>query len=75
MQDGDEMELSSPYGRITARAKLTSKMKKGVLHMTHGYTEANVNLLIGREHLDPYSGFPGLKGMRVSIRKCGEARA
>ena len=75
VQDGDEMELSSPYGRITARAKLTSKMKKGVLLMTHGYTEANVNLLIGREHLDPYSGFPGLKGMRVSIRKCGEARA
>lgn len=75
VQDGDKMELFSPYGKITAQAKLTSKMKKGILHMTHGYTEANVNLLIGREHLDPYSGFPGLKGMRVNIRKCEEAES
>lgn len=73
VRDGEVMELFSPYGKITARAKLTGKMKKGVLHMTHGYTEANVNLLIGREHLDPYSGFPGLKGMRVNICRCEEA--
>ena len=34
--------------------------------------EANVNELIGRNHVDPYSGFPGFKGMRCNIRKCQE---
>ena len=37
--------------------------------MVHGYTEANVNLLIGEKHLDPYSGYPGFKGARCNIRK------
>ena len=71
---GDRMEISSPYGRIYAEARPTCKMKDGTVHMTHGYTEANVNLLIGRDHLDPYSGFPGFKGSRCNIQKCEEAK-
>ena len=31
------------------------------------------NNLIGRDHLDPYSGFPGYKGMRCNLRKSQEA--
>ena len=75
VEDGDMMEMSSPYGKIRVQAKLTSKMKRGVLHMTHGYSEANVNCLLGKDHLDRYSGFPGLKGMRANIRKCEEAES
>ena len=55
------------WGRILD--VLTRKAKEGVLMTLHGYTEANVNELIGRNHLDPYSGFPGFKGMRCNIRK------
>ena len=73
IHDGDMMEVASPYGKIRAMAHLTAKMKPGVLHMTHGYSEANVNCLIGKDHLDRYSGFPGLKAMRTNIRKCEEA--
>lgn len=73
IHDGDMMEVTSPYGRIRVMAHLTAKMKPGVLHMTHGYSEANVNCLIGKDHLDRYSGFPGLKAMRTNIRKCEEA--
>ena len=53
--------------------KVTTKTKPGVLLTQHGYTEANVNLLIGRNHLDPYSGYPGFKGLRCNIRKDQEA--
>ncbi|OUQ24183.1 hypothetical protein B5E80_07870 [Flavonifractor sp. An135] len=71
---GDVVELSSPYGAIQATVKTTHKTKPGVILMLHGYTEANVNELIGRNHLDPYSGYPGFKGMRCQIRKCQEVK-
>lgn len=66
---GDEVELSSPCGSIRAKAKLTSKIKPGHLQMLHGYSEANVNLLISTKHLDPYTGFPGFKATRCRIQK------
>ena len=47
--------------------------KPGVILMLHGYTEANGNELIGRNHPDPYTGYPGFKGMRCNIRKVEEA--
>ncbi|SFP63889.1 Anaerobic selenocysteine-containing dehydrogenase [Oscillibacter sp. PC13] len=72
LQNGDKVALSSPYGEIRMLVKITGKAKEGVLMTLHGYTEANVNELIGRNHLDPYSGFPGFKGMRCNIRKVQE---
>lgn len=73
IENGDTVVMSSPYGEIRMMAKLTSKSRPGVVMALHGYTEANVNELIGRNHLDPYSGYPGFKGMRCNIRKCEEA--
>lgn len=69
---GDIVAISSPYGEIRMKARLTSKAKPGIVMTLHGYTEANVNELIGRNHLDPYSGYPGFKGMRCNIRKVQE---
>lgn len=70
--EGDKVALSSPHGTIHLKAKLTSKVKPGVLMMAHGYTEANANELVGRNHLDPYSGYPGFKSLRCAIRKEAE---
>lgn len=72
LKNGDWAELYSPYGCIRMRVKTTARAKPGVLMAIHGYTEANVNELIGRNHVDPYSGFPGFKGMRCNIRKVQE---
>ena len=72
LKDGDMVAMSSPYGEIRMTVKVTSKAKPGVLMALHGYTEANVNELIGSDHLDPYSGYPGFKGMRCNIRKVQE---
>lgn len=66
---GDPVVLYSPKGEIHVKAKLTSKVKPGHLQMLHGYSEANVNLLVSSTHLDPYTGFPGFKGLRCNIRK------
>lgn len=72
LKEGGSVELYSPYGSIRVKVKFTHKIKPGVIMMLHGYTEANVNLLIGRDHLDPYSGFPGFKGMRCNVRNVQE---
>ncbi len=72
LKNGDDVALYSPYGEIRMKVKVTAKTKPGVILTLHGYTEANVNELIGRDHLDPYSGYPGFKGMRCSIRKVQE---
>ena len=57
------------------KVKTTCKIKSGVVMALPGYTKANVNELLGRDHLDPYSGFPGYKGMRCNITKCQEEKA
>ena len=72
LHNGDTVEMSSPYGKIRMKVKITTKSQPGVLMALHGYTEANVNELIGRNHLDPYSGYPGFKGIRCNIRKIQE---
>ncbi len=69
LKDGDPVTLYSPSGEMNVKVKTTGKIKPGVILTLHGYTEANVNNLIGRNHLDPYSGYPGFKGMRCNIRK------
>ena len=75
IKDDDPVELSSPCGTIRCRAKVTHKFQPGTLMMLHGYTEANVNNLICSDHLDPYSGYPGFKSARCTIRKYQEAES
>ena len=75
LKDGDTVTISSPYGSIKMKVKTTCKIKSGVVMALPGYTKANVNELLGRDHLDPYSGFPGYKGMRCNITKCQEEKA
>ena len=69
LKDGDKVFLTSPYGEIPKTVKVTSKTQPGLLLTIHGYDEANVCELEGRDRLDPYSGYPAHKGSRVNIRK------
>lgn len=72
LQDGDPVTLSSPTGAIHVRLKVTHSTLPGTVQMLHGYSEANVNLLIGRDHRDPYTGYPGFKAVRCRITKYQE---
>ena len=66
---GDKIEIATPKGSITVLANPTVKVLPGIVHMYHGYREADVNSLIDYTHTDPYSGFPGYGTVRCSIRK------
>jgi anaerobic selenocysteine-containing dehydrogenase len=66
---GDEIELATPSGAIRVRANLTELGQPGVVHMYHGNPEADVNLLLDADYLDPVSGFPGFKSLLCAVRK------
>lgn len=71
LNEGDSIELSTAYGAIQVEVRLTRTILPGDVYMYHGYSEANANSLIGINHLDPYSGFPGYRQIRCRIRKAG----
>ena len=67
--EGDWIELVTSYGRLKIKAHLTGKIRRGNVHLFHGYSEANANLLVSPERVDPYSGFPAYKSNLCDIQK------
>lgn len=66
---GDDIVLESEHGSICVKANPTAMVSPGQVYMFHGYSEADATQLVSHEDLDPYSGFPGYKSGRCSIRK------
>ena len=69
LEYGDTIRLYNDLGSITVKANPTGLMNPGQVCMFHGYREADVNLLLNAEDLDPYSGFPGYKNGICAIEK------
>jgi anaerobic selenocysteine-containing dehydrogenase len=65
----DDLRLSTPFGSIEVKANLTRMVQPGVVHMYHGWGEADVNRLFEGEYLDPISGFPGFKSALCKVEK------
>jgi anaerobic selenocysteine-containing dehydrogenase len=71
----DWVSLSTPRGSIKVRANLTERVPPGVVSMYHGYVEANVNLLVEPDYLDPISGYPGFKSLLCQVEKLSDMEA
>ena len=69
IREGDRVEVFTAQGTLECRANPTYMCLPGVLHLYHGYDEADVNAILPPEHLDPISGFPGYRSFRCGIRK------
>jgi anaerobic selenocysteine-containing dehydrogenase len=65
----EEIDLTSPSGSIRVLANLTELAQPGVVHMYHGHPEADVNLLLDPDELDPISGFPAYRSALCRIDK------
>ena len=70
---GDEIELYTDRGCLTVRVAPSHRIPKGVVFFYHGYSEADVNRLMSKDHVDPYSGFPAYNATRCGMRKKVEA--
>lgn len=69
--DGDAVVVSSPRGQVNFVARITERIKPGVVHCAHGWNHANVNILTDDRSLDPISGFPAFKSALCQVAKAG----
>jgi anaerobic selenocysteine-containing dehydrogenase len=61
--NGEMMGIETPRGSIKMRAKVTPDILPGVISVPHGWADANCNLLLDAELLDPVSGYITLRGV------------
>ncbi len=69
--DGDRIRITSRIGNVEVPVKImsASEILPGTLQVTHGWKEANVNLLTHDDRFDPISGFPLMKAVEVRLEK------
>jgi anaerobic selenocysteine-containing dehydrogenase len=71
IKDKDRVRVTSDIGSLEIQARVThpNEILPGVVQITHGWDEANVNLITYDLINDPISGFPLLKAVPVKIEK------
>lgn len=74
VRSGDLVRLTSRIGRVEAPARVVAAgdIPPGVVLMTHGWRDANVNSITPDDRFDPISGFPAVKEVEVRLEKIGD---
>ena len=69
--DGETVQVTSRIGSLELPVKVTApnEILPGSLQITHGWREANVNLITHDDRFDPISGFPLMKSVEVRLEK------
>jgi anaerobic selenocysteine-containing dehydrogenase len=67
--DGDLVDVASATGRLRVAARVTDSMQPGAVSISHGWAEANVNVLVSSRDLDPLTGMPRSSGTAVSLQR------
>jgi anaerobic selenocysteine-containing dehydrogenase len=71
--DGDVVTVTSRIGSVDIPVKVmaANEIPSGTLQITHGWKEANVNLITHDDRFDPISGFPLMKSVEVRVEPKG----
>lgn len=72
VHDRDTVRVTSPAGEIKGTVSYNIQGDPGVVYIYHGSAEGDANELIGKDYLDPISGFPGFKGYFCKIEKIAD---
>jgi len=69
--DGDAVRVTSRIGSVEIPVKVmaANEILPGSLQITHGWKDANVNLITHDDRFDPISGFPLMKSVEVRLEK------
>jgi anaerobic selenocysteine-containing dehydrogenase len=69
--DGETVRVTSRIGSLEVPVKVTApnEIVPGSLQITHGWKDANVNLITHDDRFDPISGFPLMKSVEVRLEK------
>lgn len=73
--EGDVVTVTSKIGSVTipVHVMAPAEIRRGELQITHGWSEANVNLLTHDNRFDPISGFPLMKSVEVRVDRAVSA--
>ncbi len=71
VKNGDTVRVTSRIGsmEIPVAIMAPNEILPGNLQITHGWKEANVNLVTYDDRFDPISGFPLMKAVEVRVEK------
>lgn len=72
IEQDDQIEIITPVSSVSLYANLSHHVQRGLVSLYHGYREANIGDMIGKDRLDPYSGFPAVRSNRCRVVKKGE---
>jgi anaerobic selenocysteine-containing dehydrogenase len=75
LKNEDRVMVATRIGKIELRVHVLGEgeILQGVVQITHGWDEANVNKLVDDSNVDPISGFPDMKTIPVKIDPIGKA--
>lgn len=69
VKDGEAVAVQTKRGSISIKATYEEGILPGVVHIPHGWEEANCNILTDDLSRDPVSGFPALKSQLCRVEK------
>jgi anaerobic selenocysteine-containing dehydrogenase len=71
VEDGDLVRVTSRIGALEIPAKVmaANEIPTRTLQITHGWKDANVNLITHDDRFDPISGFPLMKSVEVRLER------
>jgi anaerobic selenocysteine-containing dehydrogenase len=68
--EGDRIDVSSPFGSVTAVVRLDPGIRRGAVSLPHGFADFNVNLLTNSaEGVDALTGMPTFTGVPITVTK------
>ena len=67
--NGDAVAISTRNGKIEVRARLASDVRQDCLRITHGWEQANANVLTNSDDFDPIWGFPWMRALPARVEK------
>ncbi|MDX9786137.1 MAG: molybdopterin-dependent oxidoreductase [Desulfobacterales bacterium] len=65
--DGAMVQVETKRGKIEIKADVTEDILPGVVSITHGWPQSNVNLLTDNEPVDPVVGYPSIRALLCRI--------
>jgi|GEM_PF-5554300 len=69
LTDGDSVRVTSPYGSVNSKVKISESVFAGYLFAPNHFNTPNFNTLMSSVPRDPQARMPALKVIPVSIRQ------
>jgi anaerobic selenocysteine-containing dehydrogenase len=67
--DGEGVVVRSVHGELVGVARVDDAVRAGVVSVPHGHEGANVNVLTGKDEIDPVTGMARYSGIPVEVTR------